>query len=60
LADFVLAFDFNGLGMIFHVLHARGRGESVALTMPWMGLKVTAGGSILAPCRSFQQIGHLP
>jgi hypothetical protein len=37
--------------MFFHVLHARGRGESVALTMPWMGLKSDgmAGLKVLWP-----------
>src|SRR3984893_19316980 len=35
----VLAGDFNGLVMYFHVLRADGAGESASLTMPWIGLK---------------------
>jgi hypothetical protein len=33
------AADFNDLAMFLHMLRAAGRGESVCLTMPRLGLK---------------------
>jgi DNA-directed RNA polymerase beta' subunit len=42
---FVFALDFNGLGMVLHVLRAgRVAAESICLTMPRMNLKSDRSG----------------